>query len=87
MTNYNSGPNSFAGPIGKLLEENIYEWEVGAFEVIPAMDFPRLNHDVYKELSNDAQILYDLCLALVDGEFIFKNQKIFGIVPKTCIVS
>ena len=64
-----SGPLSYSGSIGKLLATEVWKLPVADFDTIPVSDFPVLPPEVMKDQSNDALLLYHLCIAIITGKF------------------
>ena len=63
-----SGPKSFAGVLGKAIQGNVWEHPVGPFDRIHCPDFPTVCDVTLREMNTDAQYLYKLCRAVIDGE-------------------
>ena len=55
-----SGPNSFSGPIGKMVAKDVWEAKPTQFEPLNIKDFPELTAEVEKNLCSDAKHLHQL---------------------------
>ena len=58
---------AYNGPVGKFLNQKVWELPVGEFEAVPVEDFPTLDEKIVKRLSNDAKDLYRLCISVITG--------------------
>ena len=63
-----SGPNSFKGPLGKQLEDNLTKFPPVKFARIKNKDFPNIPVDVVDDLSTDQRYLYRICCAIQEGQ-------------------
>ena len=56
-----TGPNTFCGPIGKMISANVWEEALVEFEPLGIDGFTNLDSEVTEKLSSDAKYLYKLC--------------------------
>ena len=61
-------PDSFSGPIGQKLSDNVRSWPVANFKRIHNPGFPELPNDVIDDLSTDQHYAYRICMAIITGE-------------------
>ena len=66
-----SGPDTFAGPIGKKIQGPVSNWPVTQFKqvFVPISSFPKLPPHVIDDLSSDQYYAYKICLAIITGNF------------------
>ena len=64
-----SGPDTFAGPIGKIIQGPVSSWPVTQFKqvFVPISSFPKLPPYVIDDLSTDQYYAYKICLAIITG--------------------
>ena len=64
-----SGPDTFAGPIGKKIQGPVSIWPVTQFKQVfdPISSFPKLPPHVIDDLSTDQYYAYKICLAIITG--------------------
>ena len=64
-----SGPDTFAGPIGKKIHGPVSSWPVTQFKqvFVPISSFPKLPPHVIDDLSTDQYYAYKICLAIITG--------------------
>ena len=64
-----SGPDTFAGPIGKKILGPVSSWPVTQFKqvFVPISSFPKLPPHVIDDLSTDQYYAYKICLAIITG--------------------
>ena len=68
LDGFTSGPNTFAGPIGKCLHGPASTWSVGQFEQIAmSTSFPKLPAHVVDDLSTGQHYAYSICWAIING--------------------
>ena len=64
-----SGPDIFAGPIGKKIQSPVSSWPVTQFKevFVVIFSFPKLPLHVIDDLSTDQYYAYKICLAIIPG--------------------
>ena len=64
-----SGPDTFAGPIGKILQGPVASWTTQSkpLSVLSSL-FPILSEQVVSDLSTDQFYAYNICWALIHGK-------------------
>ena len=82
MTNeFLSGPEKYIGPIGKLLDGELWKLPVADFTPIPAKDFPIISEDIFKTFSADVKYLYLICISVKTGKlsenFVFVFRSLY----------
>ena len=61
------GPDTFDGPLGKLIGGELDKLPVEEFEPIDCPGFPQIPPTELKKLSKDQQDLYHLCICVISG--------------------
>ena len=63
-----TGPQSFAGPVGKAIARKVSTWQVTSFKKIKNDDFPTISNFIQETLSTDQYHAYKICQAVISGE-------------------
>lgn len=74
-----SGPNSFSGEIGKLLQNCMVS--VVQFDRIKVQDFPIIDKSIVDNLSNDQRYLYRMCAFVRGDERNVNVEQLINLQP------
>ena len=59
--------DSFSGPIGKILNSLVSDWQMDKYNQILSSEFPQLPKEVIENLSRDQFYAYQICMAIILG--------------------
>ena len=62
------GPDTWSGPIGRQMKEELASLPVVKFNAIHVNNFPKLASDILQDLSWDQKYLYRICTAIIAGK-------------------
>ena len=79
-----TGPNTFCGPIGKMISANVWEEALVEFEPLGIDGFTNLDSEVTEKLSSDAKYLYKLCKIVNDGVDEHNHDFLFNKIGPLC---